>query len=140
MKEMKEIKGIYTSAKVFTDVIDEKAIEQLQLLCNQKFAENAKIRVMPDAHAGVGCVIGFTANLGNLVIPNIVGVDIGCGMLTVELKKCNIDFEKLDKTIRQYIPSGKSVHSGRLIRFPDLQKLKCYRGLKDTKRLERQLY
>ena len=139
MKEMKEIKGIYTSAKVFTDVIDEKAIEQLQLLCNQKFAENAKIRVMPDAHAGVGCVIGFTANLGNLVIPNIVGVDIGCGMLTVELKKCNIDFEKLDKTIRQYIPSGKSVHSGRLIRFPDLQKLKCYRGLKDTKRLERSI-
>ena len=118
---MKEIKGMYSSAKIFTDIIDEKAVEQIQTLCNQEFTKDAKIRIMPDAHAGVGCVIGFTANLGELVIPNIVGVDIGCGMLTVDLKDSQIDLEKLDQIIRKYIPSGTSVHSGRIMRFDKLQ-------------------
>lgn len=137
--KMKEIKGIYSSAKVFTDIIDEKAVEQIQTLCNQKFTKDAKIRIMPDAHAGVGCVIGFTANLGELVIPNIVGVDIGCGMLTVDLKDSQIDLEKLDQIIRKYIPSGTSVHSGRIMRFDKLQELYCYRELKDSKRIERSI-
>lgn len=136
---MKEIKGIYSSAKVFTDIIDEKAVEQIQTLCNQEFTKDAKIRIMPDAHAGVGCVIGFTANLGELVIPNIVGVDIGCGMLTVDLKDSQIDLEKLDQIIRKYIPSGTSVHSGRIMRFDKLQELYCYRDLKDSKRIERSI-
>lgn len=136
---MKEIKGIYSSAKVFTDIIDEKAVEQIQTLCNQEFTKDAKIRIMPDAHAGVGCVIGFTANLGELVIPNIVGVDIGCGMLTVDLKDSQIDLEKLDQIIRKYIPSGTSVHSGRIMRFDKLQELYCYRELKDSKRVERSI-
>ncbi|WP_154890041.1 RtcB family protein [Longibaculum muris] len=136
---MKEIKGIYSSAKVFTDIIDEKAVEQIQTLCNQEFTKDAKIRIMPDAHAGVGCVIGFTANLGELVIPNIVGVDIGCGMLTVDLKDSQIDLEKLDQIIRKYIPSGTSVHSGRIMRFDKLQELYCYRELKDSKRIERSI-
>ena len=137
--KMKEIKGIYSSAKVFTDIIDEKAVEQIQTLCNQEFTKDAKIRIMPDAHAGVGCVIGFTANLGELVIPNIVGVDIGCGMLTVDLKDSQIDLEKLDQIIRKYIPSGTSVHSGRIMRFDKLQELYCYRELKDSKRVERSI-
>lgn len=136
---MKKIKGIYSSAKVFTDIIDEKAVEQIQTLCNQEFTKDAKIRIMPDAHAGVGCVIGFTANLGELVIPNIVGVDIGCGMLTVDLKDSQIDLEKLDQIIRKYIPSGTSVHSGRIMRFDKLQELYCYRELKDSKRIERSI-
>lgn len=136
---MKEIKGIYSSAKIFTDIIDEKAVEQIQTLCNQEFTKDAKIRIMPDAHAGVGCVIGFTANLGELVIPNIVGVDIGCGMLTVDLKDSQIDLEKLDQIIRKYIPSGTSVHSGRIMRFDKLQELYCYRELKDSKRIERSI-
>lgn len=136
---MKEIKGMYSSAKIFTDIIDEKAVEQIQTLCNQEFTKDAKIRIMPDAHAGVGCVIGFTANLGELVIPNIVGVDIGCGMLTVDLKDSQIDLEKLDQIIRKYIPSGASVHSGRIMRFDKLQELYCYRELKDSKRIERSI-
>lgn len=135
----KEIKGMYSSAKIFTDIIDEKAVEQIQTLCNQEFTKDAKIRIMPDAHAGVGCVIGFTANLGELVIPNIVGVDIGCGMLTVDLKDSQIDLEKLDQIIRKYIPSGTSVHSGRIMRFDKLQELYCYRELKDSKRIERSI-
>ena len=136
---MKEIKGMYSSAKIFTDIIDEKAVEQIQTLCNQEFTKDAKIRIMPDAHAGVGCVIGFTANLGELVIPNIVGVDIGRGMLTVDLKDSQIDLEKLDQIIRKYIPSGTSVHSGRIMRFDKLQELYCYRELKDSKRIERSI-
>lgn len=136
---MKEIKGIYSSAKIFADVIDENAIEQIQTLCNQTFTKDAKIRIMPDVHAGVGCVIGFTANLGELVIPNIVGVDIGCGMLTVELKDCCFSCEQLDEIIRKYIPSGHFVHPGRIMKFDKLKDLYCYRELKDAKRIERSL-
>lgn len=89
--------------------------------------------------AGKGCVIGFTADLGAKVIPNIVGVDIGCGMLCVSLGQTDIDFEKLDNVIRSYVPSGRDVHDGRIIRFDELQELKCYRELRDTKRLERSI-
>lgn len=93
----------------------------------------------PDVHAGKGCVIGFTADLGEKVIPNIVGVDIGCGMLCVSLGQTDIDFEKLDNVIRSYVPSGRDAHEGRTIRFDELQELKCYRELRDTKRLERSI-
>lgn len=136
---MIEIKGAYSTAKVFTDNAEESAISQIELLCNQPFVKDCKIRIMPDVHSGAGCVIGFTANLGEMIIPNIVGVDIGCGMLTVELGNTEIDFEKLDNTIIEYVPSGKNTHEGRIVRFPQLQDLHCYRSLKDTKRLERSI-
>ena len=136
---MIEIKGAYSTAKVFTDNVEETAISQIQQLCNQPFVKDCKIRIMPDVHSGVGCVIGFTANLGEMIIPNIVGVDIGCGMLTVELGNTEIDFEKLDNTIIEYVPSGKNTHEGRIVRFPQLQDLHCYRSLKDTRRLERSI-
>lgn len=136
---MLEIHGKYTTAKVFTDKIEESAIEQICILCDQSFTHQAKIRIMPDTHSGKGCVIGFTADLKDKVIPNIVGVDIGCGMLTVELGQIDIDFQKLDHIIRQYIPSGKNVHQGRIVHFPDLQELYCFRSLKDTKKLERSI-
>ena len=92
---MIEIKGTFSTAKVFTDNIEETALSQIQQLCSQPFVKDCKIRIMPDVHSGVGCVISFTANLGEMVIPNIVGVDIGCGMLTVELGNIEIDFESL---------------------------------------------
>ncbi|MCI2111938.1 MAG: RtcB family protein [Ruminococcus sp.] len=136
---MIEIYGAYSTAKVFTDNVEETAISQIQQLCNQPFVKDCKIRIMPDVHSGVGCVIGFTANLGEMIIPNIVGVDIGCGMLTVELGNTEIDFEKLDNTIIEYVPSGKNTHEGRIVRFPQLQDLHCYRSLKDTRRLERSI-
>lgn len=84
---MKTITGTYSSAIVYTDIIEETAEEQIKLLCDQPFVKGSRIRIMPDVHAGKGCVIGFTADLGDMVIPNIVGVDIGCGMSTVELGK-----------------------------------------------------
>lgn len=136
---MKTITGKYSSAIVYTDIIEDTAEEQIKLLCDQPFAQGSRIRIMPDVHAGKGCVIGFTADLGDMVIPNIVGVDIGCGMYTVELGKIDIDYEELDGAIRKNVPSGRNVHEGRIVRFPELLDLKCYRNLKDARRLERSI-
>ncbi|WP_160690952.1 RtcB family protein [Clostridium sp. C2-6-12] len=136
---MLEVKGKYNTAKVFTDNIEIEAIEQLKELCNQSFVEGCKVRIMPDTHKGASCVIGFTADLGDKVIPNIVGVDIGCGMLTINLGKIEIDLEKLDDIIHKYVPSGMNVHQGRVVKFSELQNLKCHRSLKNTKRLERSI-
>lgn len=136
---MIEIVGNYCTAIVYADAIEDTASEQIENLCNQRFAAGACIRIMPDVHAGAGCVIGFTGNLGEMIIPNIVGVDIGCGMLTVELGKIDVDFNKLDSIIKEKIPSGKHVHEGRMVRFPEMQSLHCYRQLRDTKRIERSL-
>lgn len=125
--------------KIFTKNVEQEAVDQIELLLAQDAFKDCKVRIMPDVHAGKGCVIGFTADLGEKVIPNIVGVDIGCGMLCVSLGQTDIDFEKLDKVIRSYVPSGRDVHEGRIIRFNELQELKCYRELRDTKRLERSI-
>ena len=125
--------------KIFTDDIEQEAINQINELLDQEAFKDSKIRIMPDVHAGKGCVIGFTGNLGDKVIPNIVGVDIGCGMLCVELGNIDLDLERLDKIIREYVPSGFEVHDERKYKFLELQDLKCYRELKDTKRLERSI-
>jgi len=95
--------------KIFTENIEGKALDQIYNLIKQPAFADCKIRIMPDVHAGAGCVIGFTADLGDKVIPNIVGVDIGCGMNVSELGHIDIDFEKLDGVIRKYVPSGKNV-------------------------------
>lgn len=96
--------------KIFTDNIEPTALNQIYTLVKQPAFSDCKVRIMPDVHAGAGCVIGFTADLGDKVIPNIVGVDIGCGMLTVELGKIDIDFDYLDKAIRENVPSGREVN------------------------------
>lgn len=125
--------------KIFTKVIENSAIEQINLLLEQKAFADTKVRIMPDVHTGKGCVIGFTAIIQDKVIPNIVGVDIGCGMLTVKLGDTNINPETLDIIIHKNVPSGKNVHDGRLLRYPRLQELYCYRNLKDAKRIERSI-
>lgn len=125
--------------KIFTDNIESEALNQIYTLVKQPAFADCKVRIMPDVHAGAGCVIGFTADLGDKVIPNIVGVDIGCGMLTIELGKIDVDFDFLDNIIRKNVPSGRNAHDGRMVRFDDLQKLYCYRNLKDSKRLERSI-
>ena len=95
--------------KIYADVIEQEAIDQIELLMAQPAFADCKVRIMPDVHAGAGCVIGFTADLGDKVIPNVVGVDIGCGMRTTKVEG-NMDFEKLDAVIREKIPSGMTVH------------------------------
>lgn len=125
--------------KIFTNNIEESAKEQIDLLLEQEPFKECKIRIMPDVHAGAGCVIGFTGDLKDKIIPNIVGVDIGCGMLCVGLGNINLDLKQLDKIIHSYVPSGFDVHDERKEHFEKLQDLKCYRELKDTKRIERSL-
>lgn len=125
--------------KIFTENIEPEALNQIYTLVKQPAFTDCKVRIMPDVHAGAGCVIGFTADLGDKVIPNIVGVDIGCGMLTVELGNIDIDFEQLDRIIRENVPSGRSVNDGRLVDFERLKDLHCFRELRDTKRLERSI-
>ena len=134
---MLEIKGRVNTAICYATVIEEEAIEQIRRMCDYEFTEGSKIRIMPDVHAGKGCTIGTTMTVHDKVVPNIVGVDIGWGMYTINLGKVDIDFEKLDEAAH-YIPSGKNVWEGRQERF-DLTMLRCYRSLKDTKRLERSL-
>ncbi len=125
--------------KIFTQNIEQEALDQINTLMEQPAFSDCKVRIMPDVHAGAGCVIGFTADLGDKVIPNIVGVDIGCGMLTVGLGKIDIDYGELDAAIRKYVPCGREVHEGRLVKFRRIQDLHCYRELKDTKRFERSI-
>lgn len=125
--------------KIFTENIEQEAIDQIDTLMEQPAFADCKVRIMPDVHAGAGCVIGFTADLGDKVIPNIVGVDIGCGMLTANLGKIDVDYDKLDRVIREKVPSGRNVHEGRIHKYDKILELKCYRNLKDTRRFERSL-
>ena len=134
---MLEIKGKVNTAICYASVIEEEAIEQIRRMCDYEFTAGSRIRIMPDVHAGKGCTIGTTMTITDKAVPNIVGVDIGCGMYTVSLGKADIDFERLDEAAH-FIPSGMNVWEGRQEHF-DLEQLRCYRDLKDTKRLERSL-
>lgn len=116
--------------KIFTNNIEQSAKEQIDLLLEQEAFKNCKIRIMPDVHAGAGCVIGFTGDLGDKVIPNIVGVDIGCGLLCVNLGNIDLDLEKLDNIIREYIPSGMNVHKEEVKHY-GFTGLYCYKELKN---------
>ena len=89
------VSGKYNSAKVFTDVVEQSAIDQIRLLCDQPFTQGASIRIMPDVHAGAGCTIGTTMTITDSAVPNLVGVDIGCGMEVVRLKNKFIEVQKL---------------------------------------------
>jgi RNA-splicing ligase RtcB len=107
---MLRIKGDFGEAEIFTDNVDETTISQVKNLCNSVIAKNSKIRIMPDCHAGVGCVIGTTMTIKDKIVPNLVGVDIGCGMYVVRLRDFKAP-EILDEVIKNFIPSGKSVRS-----------------------------
>ena len=134
---MFEIKGKVGTAVCYAKVVEDEAIEQIRRMCDYDLTKDSVIRIMPDVHAGAGCTIGTTMTVKDKACPNIVGVDIGCGMYTVKLSDEVIDFEKVDEAAH-YIPSGMDVWEGRTERF-DLTSLRCYRELKDTKRLERSL-
>lgn len=131
------IEGKYNTAVVYAKVIEEVAVEQIRTVCDQEFSKGSVIRVMPDVHAGKGCTIGMTMTVTDKVVPNIVGVDIGCGMYTVNIGKTDIDFEKLDE-VAHFIPSGKRIWDGRRARF-DLTVLKSFRCLKDSRYVERSI-
>ena len=132
------IQGKYCTAKVFTDSTDSVSVAQILELCNQPMSENASIRIMPDVHAGAGCTIGTTMTISDKIVPNLVGVDIGCGMETTELKETHIEPQKLDKLIQTEVPSGfacrKTLH--RYAERIDLTQLYCRKFI----HLEQALY
>lgn len=134
---MLEIKGKVNTAVCYAKIIDDGAVEQIRRMCDYELTEGSKIRIMPDVHAGKGCTIGTTMTVSDKACPNIVGVDIGCGMYTVKLNDETLDFERIDDACH-YIPSGMNVWDGRKEHF-DLTELRCFRSLKDSKRLERSL-
>ena len=124
---MVELRGKYASAKVFTNIVDEASISQVINLLNQPYIKGSVVRIMPDIHAGAGCTIGTTMTIKDKICPNLVGVDIGCGMETVRIKENFIEPAKLDKVIREHIPSGFSVRSEahRFANDIDLSRLYC---------------
>ncbi|HZK29083.1 MAG TPA: RtcB family protein [Clostridia bacterium] len=131
------IKGQFSEAKVFVDELESTAREQIQTLCEQPFAAGSRIRVMPDVHAGAGCTIGTTMTIDDKVVPNLVGVDIGCGMETIRLTNTSIDFPKIDRLIQARIPSGFAIRKRphRYLKEIDLRKLRCREGGRNDKKL-----
>jgi RNA-splicing ligase RtcB len=122
---MIELNGKYNVAKVFTDNIDSETMSQIIQLLNQPFTADAQIRIMPDTHAGKGCTIGTTMTLTDKVVPNLVGVDIGCGMLAIKLEEKEIDLEKLDQVINEKVPAGFSIHEHAVTKFDELKNILC---------------
>lgn len=137
---MLELKGKYNEAKIFTDVVDEASISQVLLLLNQEFVSGSKIRLMPDIHAGAGCTIGTTMTVTDKIVPNLVGVDIGCGMETIRIKESHIELQKLDKLIYEKIPSGFNVRekTHRYYEEINLEDLFCIKHI-DPRRAEKSL-
>lgn len=121
-----DIKGKYNTAVVMTDAVEQTAVGQIITLCSQEIFKDSQIRVMADVHAGKGCVVGFTATIKDKIIPNLVGVDISCSVSAHKLDTKTIDFEKLDATIREHVPSGMSTrqNTSKLINQSLEQKIK----------------
>lgn len=132
---MIELTGLYATAKIYTDIIEPSAEGQIKALLDQPFAAGSKIRIMPDVHTGKGCTIGTTMTVGDYVVPNLVGVDIGCGMDVIELREERINLPELDSFIRKNIPHGRDVRErphrshGRI----NIDELNCIKKV-DTRR------
>lgn len=131
------IEGTYATAICYATVAEETAIEQIRTMCDTPFTEGSRVRIMPDMHAGVGCTIGTTMTIRDKVVPNVVGVDIGCGMYVVDLGKDDLDLVRLDAACHS-VPSGREVWPGRRAHFA-LTELACFRNLKETRRIERSI-
>ena len=134
---MLKIEGKYSTAICYTKVIEDEAVAQIKSMMDTEFAEGSKVRIMPDVHTGAGCTIGTTMTIIDKAVPNVVGVDIGCGMYTTKLKEKEIDLEALDRVCHK-IPSGKNLWEGRKEKF-DIMGLTCFRSLRETKWIARSL-
>lgn len=128
---MIELQGKYNTAKVFTDNVESEAIAQIINLLNQEFVLGSKIRIMPDTHAGAGCTIGTTMTIDDKVVPNLVGVDIGCGMETAVLIDTRVELQRLDRVIHEHIPAGFSIREQKhpFLSEIDLRKLRCIKSV-----------
>lgn len=128
---MIEVKGKYNNAKIFTDHMDEETLAQILNLLNQQFVSGSQIRIMPDCHAGKGCTIGTTMTLSGKAVPNLVGVDIGCGMETVLLGDRRVELQKLDTLIREAIPAGFDIRATThaIANEMDITRLRCAKSV-----------
>lgn len=131
------IEGTHGTAVCYATNIEEECVEQIRTMLGMPFADGANTAIMPDAHYGIGCTIGTTMRVTDAVVPNLVGVDIGCGMLTADLGMGHIDLPAFDQACHE-IPSGARVWDGRKEQF-DFEELRCYSELKDVRRLKRSL-
>lgn len=122
------IKGKFNEAKIYTDIVEQSALAQIQEMCDNELFEGSRIRIMPDVHTGKSCTIGTTMTIKDKVIPNMVGVDIGCGMEVVRIEQKNIDLARFDAAVYERIPSGTDVRDEphKYARLIDLKKLRCY--------------
>lgn len=132
---MKEIKGIYTSAKIMTDDVEDYAKAQIQMICDQEAVRKSKIRVMPDVHPGKVGPIGLTMTIGEKLIPQLLGIDIGCGVICVRLKEKRMEYQKLEKVIRDRIPTGFAIRENvhYLAENFDFTKLRCHKHVQEEK-------
>ena len=135
---MIEIEGKHAKAKVFTDKLEKDAENQILELCNQKFVKGSKIRIMPDVHSGKGCVIGLTMTIKDKIVPNLVGVDIGCGISGIKINEKRISFDKLERIINKEVPSGFSIRKKphKYAREIPLEDLKCYHVIDKERALQ----
>lgn len=131
------IQGKVASAIAYASIIEQEAVDQIRRMCDYDCTAGSTIRIMPDVHSGKGCTIGTTMTIRDRAVPNVVGVDIGCGMYTLHLNEAAVDFPRFDEAAH-FIPSGMHVWEGRKESF-DLEALRCFRALKDTRRLQRSL-
>ncbi len=139
---MKTINGIYASAKIFTTnnettAIDDYAIHQLQMLCDNLVTKGSRIRIMPDVHPGKVGTIGLAMTIGTRIMPNLIGIDIGCGMTLAEIRDKKVEYQKLDKVIRENIPSGYAVRK-KIHRYAEefeFERLHCYKHIRLEKAL-----
>ena len=134
-----EIKGKYGIAKVYASLIDENTKVQIKELMDQKFIKDLDVRIMADCHAGKGCVIGTTMKVKDKIVPNLVGVDIGCGMLTVKLGKMDVNLIKLDRFIRKKIPNDNDVYNEEQKFNVDITKLRCYEFIKNKSHINKSM-
>lgn len=132
---MKTINGLYTLAKIFTNTLDDYSAVQLQMLCDNEISKDSKIRVMPDVHPGKVATIGLTMTVGTKIMPNLVGIDIGCGITLAKLKQKKVEFQKLDTVIRNNIPSGFQIRKipHRFHNNFDFSNLYCYKNINEKK-------
>lgn len=136
---MIKLTGKYTDAIIYASIVDDGTLEQTKALINQPFMKASKVRIMPDCHVGKGVSIGTTLTITDKIVPNLVGVDIGCGILCVKLKDTYINLEKLDTFIHEHIPAGQLAHSRITNKYVDLKKLKCFSALKKLDHIEKSI-
>lgn len=131
---MEIIKGSYAQAKVFTDDLEVYARAQLEMICNNPVAEGSRIRVMPDVHPGKVGTIGLTMTVKERVIPNLLGIDIGCGMTCAKIKEKRMEFQKLDKVIREKVPSGFAIRNSihHKAEWFEFERLRCHRSINEN--------